>query len=221
MNRLDTKPRDTSFTITTASDVNASLSLNTNLRTARRLIVLIPADADYSAATPRIWELANAMGRRVQLLGLCKDAAQEPGLRRELVTMSALIQDGGVCAEVQVEIGTNWIDTVKRNFRTGDMIVCSAGQHTGLFHGPLSQILQADLDAPVYVLSGLSPQNSARSNRLSQILAWTGSIGIIAGFALLQIRIISLTQDWVQTTLLILSVIVENWLIWGWNTLFG
>jgi hypothetical protein len=48
-----------------------------------------------------------------------------------------------------------------------------------------------------------------------------GSIGIIAGSALLQIRITSLSQDWAQTTLLILSVIGEAWLIWGWNSLFS
>jgi len=221
MNGLATKPRDTSFTITTASDADASPSLNTNLESARRLIVLIPADADYSAATRRIWELANATGSSVQFLGLCKDAAQEPGLRRELVTMSALVQDGRVATEVKIEIGTNWVYAIRSDCQPGDMIVCFAEQCAGLLHKPLSQVLGAKLNAPIYILSDSHTQNISRSNRLSQIMVWMGSIGIIAGSALLQIRIISLAQGWAQTTLLILSVMGEFWLISGWNTLFS
>jgi hypothetical protein len=52
-------------------------------------------------------------------------------------------------------------------------------------------------------------------------MAWSGAIGIIVGAAILQIRITSLPQDWVQTTLLILSVFGEVWLIWAWNSLFS
>ncbi len=188
MNKLDfhlpslTYPKDVQ--LDTSAPRRASI--HTSLEPARRLIVLIPADSDYQAATRRIWELANAMGSRVQFLGLCRDAAQEPNLRRGLVTMSALLQAGRVSAEAKVEIGTNWVNVVKRNYQTGDMIVCFAEQNVGLLHRPLSQILYAKLNAPIYILSGLS-----------------------------------LSQDWAQTTLLILSVIGEVWLIWGWNSLFS
>ena len=185
-----------------------------------RLIVLVPADSDYGATVHRVWELANAQDARVQLLGLCKDAAQEPSLRRGLVTMSALMQDGRVAAEVKVEIATNWVDAVKRNYQTGDMIVCFAEQRAGLLHRPLNQILKANLDAPLYILSGLYPQRSSRSNWLYEILAWVGSLGIIAGSSLLQIRLVSSPRDWAQTTLLILLVAAEFWLIWVWNSLF-
>ncbi len=229
MNKLDTKPQNTSFAIATRSHADASAlrhaqgdaSLSTSLESARRLIILIPADSDYHALTRRVWELANATGTCVQFLGLCQDPAQEPSLRRGLVTMSALVQDGRISAEVKVEIGTSWVDAVKRNYQTGDMIVCLAEQRAGLLHRPLSQILQANLNAPVYILSGLYSQNLSRSNWLSQILAWIGSIGIIAGSFILQIRITVLPQDWAQTTLLILSVIGEAWLIWVWNSQFN
>jgi len=185
----------------------------------RRLIVLIPADTDTTLMTRRIWELANAMGRHVRLLGLCKDAAQEPGLHRELVTMSALIQDRKVSVEARVEIGTNWVDAVKRNHQAGDMIVCFAEQQAGLLHRPLSQILESRLDVPVYILSGLYPQKPARPNQFSQFLAWTGSFGLIVGSFVLQSRIVLMPKDWAQSTLLILSVIFEAWLIWAWNSL--
>jgi hypothetical protein len=186
----------------------------------RRLIILVPADADYTAATRRVWELAHALGCQILFLSLCTDAAQESSLRRQLISMSAMVQDGKVCAEVRVEVGSNWVNAVKPNLQDGDMIVCFAEQRAGLLHRPLSQILNANLNAPVYILSGLYPQDLSRSNWLSQTLGWTGSIGIIIIFFLLQIRIMSLSENWAQTTLLILSVIFEAWLIWVWNSLF-
>lgn len=207
------------------SETSASLTYpidpHTDLGPARRLIVLVPADSDHDTATHRVWELANASEARVQFLGLCKDESQEPGLRRRLAAIASLLQDGKIAAEAKVEIGTNWVDIVKRNCQSGDVIVCSAEQRTGLLNRPLSQILQSSLNIPVYILSGQRLQTLPRSNWFSQIMAWAGSIGIIIVSTFLQIRITSLPPDWVQTTLLILSVIGEAWLIWGWNSLFS
>ena len=221
MNKFDDRPQNTSLARTTTSSLDASTLLSSNPEIPRRLIVLVPTDSDYNAVTHRVWELANASGVSIQLLGLCKDAAQEPSLRRGLVTMAALVQDGKVSAEAKVEIGTSWVDAVKRNYQMGDMIACFAEQRVGLLHRPVSQILHSNLNAPIYILSGLYPQSLSQSNWLSQIIAWVGSIGIIAGSSLLQIRIISLPGDWAQITLLILSVMVEIWLIGGWNSLFS
>ena len=193
-----------------------------DLESARRLIVLIPdADSDYTAATRRICELAKVMGARVQLLGLCKDAAQEPGLRRGLVTMSALVQDARVSTDMKVEVGTKWVHVVKRNYRAGDMIVCFAEQRAGLMHKPLSQILESNLNATVYILSGLYQPDRLHSNWLSTIILWSGFFGIIGGFFLLQVKIVQLPKDWFQNVLLIISIISEFWLIWVWNSLFS
>ena len=228
MNKLNVQHPSLSYQATTRSDFSALqpgeeiISVNAGIEPAGRLIVLIPADIDYSLAMKRLWEIAVATGMNIQLISLCKDLSQEPSLRRELVTMSALMRDGRVCAEAKVEVGTDWVEVVKRNLQSGDMIVCFAEQQVGLFHRPLSQILQSNMKMPVYILSGLtSPDASTFSNWLSQLMAWIGSIGIIAGSTLLQIRIASLSQDWAQTTLLVLSVIGEAWLIWGWNSLFS
>ena len=213
MNKLDNKPQPTSFSISTAS-----LS---GTEPARRLIVPVPTDADYTAATRRVWELAIATDTRVLLLGLCKDAAREPSLRRQLVTMSALVGDGRVFAEAKVEIGTDWVDVVKRNYRAGDMIVCFAEQRAGLMHKPLSQILESNLNATVYILPGLYQPDRLRSNWLSTLILWSGFFGIIGGFSLLQVNIDPLSKDWVHTATLMLSIPVEFWLIWVWNSLFG
>jgi hypothetical protein len=130
-----------------------------------------------------------------------------------------MLQDGRMPVETKVENGTNWVDVVRRNYQTDDMIVCFAEQRAGLLQKPLSQILESNLSIPVYVVSGVyipKPQ----SNRLGDVTAWLGSIGIITGFGLLQVKISQVSEGWFQTLLLILVVIFEFWLIWVWDSRF-
>ena len=204
--------------MTTASSSDTSIVRKTG---SSRLIVLVPPDLDYGPATRRIWELAVATGRRVQLLSLCKEIVEESSLRRQLILMSALVGDTRISTEAKVEVGVNWVDAATRNYQTGDIIVCFAERHDGLFLKPLNQILEANLDAPVYTISSLYTQEYSSSNWVSQAILWMGWIGIVAGFFLLQSRIVLLPNDWPQTTLLILVLISEFWLIWVWNNLFN
>jgi hypothetical protein len=194
--------------------------VNTTLKTERRLIVLLPADLDYSAATRQIWELTNATGMHVQLLGLCEDRAQEPALRRTLVGMASLLQDSKICAEAKVEIGTNWMPVVKANYKADDAIVCFAEQRTGLLHRPLSQVLESNFNATVYIFS-IPAQQNVKSSALSQISTWLGFIAIIIGFGILQANIVQLPKGWLQSVLLTLSILPEFLLIWLWNGRFG
>lgn len=190
-------------------------AVNRTLGAASRLIVLVPTGIDDSTTTRRIWELANASGAHVRLLSLYKDPAEKPGLHRRLVRMASLLEDGNVPAELKLEWGTNWVELVKQDSQADDTIVCFTEQRAGLLHRPLSQILRSNLNNSVYILSSWAPQNLPQANWLSQIIAWSGAIGLIIGFFLLQIRIVAMPQ------LLILSVIVEAWLIGIWNSLFG
>ena len=98
------------------------------------------------------------------------------------------------------------------------MIVCQSGQRTGIFHQPLSQILESNFEAPIYILSGLIPQSQPGSNWLSTLISLAGSISIVAGAFLLQTQIVSIANDWAQTALLILTVIAEITLIGAWNS---
>jgi hypothetical protein len=188
---------------------------------SHRLIVLIPANLDWTMITRRIWELARSTDSTVQLISLCNDASQEPTLRRDLVTASALIQDGRVSVEAKVVFGTNWLDAVRHHYQEGDLIVCVAEHTTGIGHRPLSQILESNLKAPVYILSGLASQNRPQTKWLSQSLAWIGSLIIMIAAFLVQIQVISLFAGRAQTTLLIVSLIAETCLIAVWNALLG
>jgi hypothetical protein len=192
---------------------------NMDVASVRRFIVLVPClEVDLTPVTHRVWELAKAPGAHVKLLGLCNDETQEPSLRRRLVTMCAIVNYGNVSAEAEVTFGNDWVDAVKSRRQAGDMVVCFAEQRAGLLQRPLSQILQSDLDIPLYILSGLYPPKDSSSRWLVRAAAWIGSIAIIAGFFVLQTRI-SLLTDWSQTILMLLSTAVEVWAIWIWNSL--
>jgi formate-dependent nitrite reductase membrane component NrfD len=55
---------------------------------------------------------------------------------------------------------------------------------------------------------------------LSPVIAWIGSLAIIAGFLILQIKLHQPASNW-TTIMEMLSTAVEFWLIWVWNGLFG
>jgi hypothetical protein len=133
--------------------------------------------------------------------------------------MCAMLQRGIVSAEAKVEIGRNWVDVVKRNYQTGDMIVCFAEQRAGFLQKPLSQILDSNLTVPVYIVSGVHIP-MPKSHWFGQVTKWIGLIGIIIGFCMLEVKIVQLPKDWFQNILLLLSVIPEFRLIWVWNNLF-
>jgi hypothetical protein len=220
MIKLDSNPLASTFS--PVPSLVVSTSLNTSLERARRLIVLIPnAESDYAQILPRVWELAHALECHVLFLSLYRDVSEEPKLRRALVTISALIQDGWISAEAKTEVGNNWLKVVKSNWRDEDVIVCFAEQRTGLMQRPLGQILESKLNATVYLLSGPEQFNRHNINWLVQLTAWAGFIAIIAGLFVLQVNIDRSLTGGVQTVMLVITVLFEFWLIWVWNNLFS
>jgi hypothetical protein len=210
MNNLDVNP--TAFTL--------SPPAHSEPGSGHSLIVLVPeSEADISSAARKIWELANALGSRVQFLGLCKDEAREPSLRRQMIALSSMVGGGDVSVESKIEFGGNWLDFVKSNLGRGDVVVCFAEHRAGLTNRPLSHILESNLNTTVYVLPELRLESS-RSSWASSTLGWAGSIAIIAFFFWGQARLVHLPQDWAHTSLLYLSIFIEVGLVWLWNSLF-
>src|SRR5688572_4951131 len=93
MIRHSSKHQESSLAQTRGSSSASSAIHKIGSMPAGRLIVLVPPASDYGITTQRIWELAIATGRRIQLLSLCKDRANEPSLHRQLALMSALVGD--------------------------------------------------------------------------------------------------------------------------------
>lgn len=209
MNKLDENPPALRLSPASFSD----------LQPARRLIVLVPeSEVDVALTAQKIWELANALESRVQFLGLSKDAAHEPGIRRQLVTLSAMVGDENISVESKIEIGNNWLTVVKPGLQEGDVIVCFSGQRAGLSRRPLNQILESNLKATIFVISSF--QRIERSNWILNAMAWAGSIGAILAFSLLQIKLIQAPVNGMYTAMLYISLFAEVGSIWGWNSLF-
>lgn len=202
------------------SKTNASLS---DLQPAPRLLVLVPeSEVDLAAAAQKIWTIAKSLEGGIQFIGLCKDAANESTLRRQLVTLSAMVGNEHISVKSRVEFGDNWLQAVKPEWRHGDVIACFAEPRSFLSHRSLSQILESNLNATVFVLAGLyQREKSSRFNWTTSAAAWSGSIGLILGFVWLQIKINQLPQDWAQSTLLYLSLFAEAAAIWAWNSFIG
>ncbi len=218
MNKLNTHISSLAHPTNIESDASISL---VNSECPSRLIVLIPEDVDYTRVTRRIWELANSTGSTVQLLGLCRDTTEEMSLRRELVTISALIQDAKIAVETKIEIGNNWLKAVKNNYRDGDMIVCIAEQSVGIRRQPLSQLLESSMHTPVYILSKIRTPKPQAKLFPKMIAAWLGFAGIMIGFFVLQVKVIQMSKGDFQTLMLLLLLIPEFWFIKIWNSLFS
>jgi hypothetical protein len=190
-------------------------------RSAHRLIVPISSpDVDITIIARRILDLAGALQADVKFVGLYTDPSQEPGLRRAIVTMAAMVKSAKVSADMEFILGKDWGKAVKSSCQPDDMVVCWDGQQTEVLRKPMSQLLQAELNIPLLILSSGKRQTNSRANKTHQVIAWIGFIAIILGFLLLQIKIIQLSDD--STIMLeIVSTAIEFWLILGWNSLFG
>jgi hypothetical protein len=185
----------------------------------RQIIVLVPANTDCASVTRRICKLAVDTNACVQLLGLYRDQEEELALRRELAMASALIRDARVYVEITVERGIDWVQPLSSLYHTGDMIVCLNDPSMGIRRKPLSQILESNFNTTIYILSE-TPVQKQKSKLLSQIIAWSGLIGIVGGFFILQVDVTRMPRDGFQTLLLILLLVPEIWLVQFWNSLF-
>ncbi len=212
------KKTDVSFPAFAVSPASTS-----DLQPVRRLIVLVPeSELDLAIAARRIKELAGALEDCVLLLGLSSDATNEPSLRRQLVALSAMVVDKRILVETKTEVGIHWLSVVKSEWQPGDAIACFSAPYPGFSRKPLHQILESNLNSTVYVLAGARQQERhSVSRRAADAVAWIGSIGIIFGFLLLQIKIAQFPQDWAHTLLLYISLFAEVGAIWMWNRLAG
>lgn len=209
MKRLDTSPP--AFVVSPAS--------TPDLMAAKRLIVLVPeTELDTALAARKIREVAKAMESRVQFLGLSRDAAHEPRIRRQIVTLAAMVEDPTLYVESKIEYGSDWLNAVSSHWHRGDVIICFSEQ---LSRGS-SRILESNLNAAVYVITNAENQKESKNPVwLFNVLAWSGSIALILVFFWIQVRLTQPPQNSLNSFLLYLSLFVEVGSIWLWNNLFN
>jgi hypothetical protein len=220
MQKLDHPPATTIFPAARLTD--DSLHQDSGLDTGRRLLVIVSdSEMDTPATARRILEVAQAFESRVLFLGLTTDRLQESSLRRQLITLSTMVRDANLPFELKIETGRDWLDLIKSHWHEGDVLVCLAGQRAGTRRTMLGPLLQTNFSSTVYVINEPVQPERTRADWISPAVGWVGSISIILGFFWLQVRMDQLTRDWLNSVLLIISILVEVWLVWIWNSLFG
>jgi len=188
---------------------------------ANRLIVLFPAEAgDYPSQSHRIWEIAKSSCLNVLIFSLCNDAYKESQLRRQMITMSAMISDSNICTDIRIEHGNDWIGQVKDIYRSGDCIACYAGHKVGVRRRFLHDLIRSKLEAPIYILSTDQPIKSSSPTLLLRASFWLGALAIIGGFFWLEVKIVQMPQDWAHNLLIYMYVFVEFVFLLLWNSIF-
>ena len=218
----------------TASLIRLPSAIDIHPAATARLVVVILDTGEEAALAGRILTLAHSNALYVLLLGVCSNPAKTAELRRKLVTIAAFIRDQSryemtnskesaqsLSVEIGVVEGKGWITQTKELLRSTDWLACYSEQAIGAGDKSLSDVLSSNFNAPLYVFSGLSASHPRRNKIFSQAASWLGSIASIAGFSLLQIRIVGILQGWAQTVLLLLTIFAETGLIWIWNSLFA
>ena len=207
----------------TQTSLQTTTFSRTGVETAQRIIVLVPdAELDLAYAARKIWEIATTVGGSIQFIGLCTDMYREPSLRRQMVALSAFMGTEKIPAQSRVEIGKNWLNALRTEWRQGDTIVCFNGVSAGISRKPLSQLLETSVEATIYVIDGAPRQaHGSQHGWWADALAWAGSIAIILGMFWLQTTITGLPSYWARTLLLCISIFVEFGMIWMWNSLFN
>ena len=219
--RLDSTGQTDSAGQVGSSEIGGLLVIqNLNMAAARRLVVLVPdQDVDEVAFAHEIWNLAFPPGLAVLLLGLCLNPNHEPRARRRLVTVAALIREPRVAVEMQLDFGRNWMPSLRSILDRGDIVICPAGQQTGIFREPLDLALEK-LGSPIITLPGLYPFTRRWIPRfIHESVFWAISGAVLFIFFWFQSRILRIPEEWAKDTLLSLSVLIELGLVWVWNYL--
>ncbi len=227
MNRLDTDVKVVPL-------VKSAPAYDLHFQAARRLAVVIVEVAEEALLASRILELAKPLGLQILLIGVAPDRADERKVRRQMVTLAAFLREGeafshargeqkdrGIHLEIQVVQGKDWLGKIKALLCRDDMLACYSEQVVGSQQRPLTDILASSTNVPIYSFSGLRDAENSREKVVSQAAAWLVSLASIAGFFLIQARIVVALQGWAQTLALLLTLFAEAGVIWLVNSLFA
>jgi hypothetical protein len=209
------------YSVTSQSVISDPRQLPAGLR---RLVVLVPeAPLDEALLARRVWLMASPRRAVVLLVGLAHDANMEASLRRRLTTLAALTMDADVTVEIQVTIGADWLPVIAGQLKSGDAIVCHAGQLARSRLGRTSMLAPVLADrfaVPVCELQEFLPAPPSRRSVKDVVLGLV-PVGIIGAFLEAQILISQAAKGWMQATLIGVTVMAEFGLIWLWESLNG
>jgi hypothetical protein len=191
-----------------------------------RLVVLLPdLEADENKLSRQIYALAIDHKLDVLLVSLVNDPGNEYRALRRMTSIAAIIRDAWVNVETQVLFGHNWIKAIKPILQPGDLIICSEGQTTSyhlIQRKPLALTLSTALHRPVHIIPYyFEPEPSLWPTWIKRLPYWIGVAVILVGFFFIETDVSHAIRDWVGQLTLLLMVLVEAGIIFGWTLVAG
>jgi len=187
-----------------------------------RLIVLVPGRGiDNAMLARKVWMLAEPCAINVLFLGLSGAQSGDDGdARLTIASLAAMTRDEHVTAESHLAEEDSWARAVHQVWQPGDAVICLAEHKINVKHHgdyPVSVVLDAILDVPVYVIPGLYLTDRVRMRDDEERIRWVEHelaqllvpFLILAGFFLLQLRIGVSSTSSTRTALLGASVVLE------------
>lgn len=204
---------------TASFETSPLIEINPTASTKWRLLVVIPADVEDEQVllATRILKLTKPRGLQVYLIGICREIQEEAELKRKLILLAALLRDAHLLTEISIESGPNWLEKVKAVCGPNDLVACYSESSPRLNRKPLSDLLTIALERPVYVFHPMSFPKLTTAERIAESLAWLRSILVLVGFLILQIKLVQMPNNWVNSSLLYLSLFLEVGLLWVLN----
>lgn len=199
-------------------------SIKTEIRRHASLIVLIPpVEFDPSLAAAKIWETAHANTiNNVLLVGLCDQTEHEPAVRRNLVTLAALVGINTISIDTKIGYANNWLSIVRNEWREGDLITYFSDTNPMFSTVPLGELIEKHFTGVICRFSALRPiETYTRPEWLTGIELWLGFLAIVLGFFWVQARLSLLPHTWFYEFLLSISIVAEFFTLSVWNTLFS
>lgn len=186
-----------------------------------RLVVVVSGVSDQAALARRILALSSDTDAHVLLAGVAPTWDTEYELRRSLVAVESFLAAQGSRVELWTDSGHGWIERLAAKCQPSDRVACYEEVVAAYWKQPLSDLLTGALHLPVRDMTDLMAHSRARARIFPHVAAWLGSIAIIAGFLLLEARIVTEMYGWPQNVMLLLAISAEIYLIWLWNAILG
>ncbi len=192
---------------------------NATFSATRRLIVLMP-DVNFNVAhlARRVVEITCLEDITIVFIANAAEKKDEYRVRRRLATLAALMRDECARVETHFTLDQNWARVLNILYQRGDVIVCQAEQ-IGRNGASLRHELEDMLKAPVYVISGLYPQNKQSEFHFTSFaLKFLIPAIIFFGFLGIQIPIDRATSGVTYLVLMSFTVVIEYILLAIWAT---
>ena len=191
----------------------------------RRLIVLLPpCELDEIGLASKIWRLGKGQEIAVLILFIVDNTRDESRMRWKSSALAALIRDEHIQVTTRLCSRKCWTSDLGKLLREDDLLVSidvPAGSRAELTLDSTTMSLWPEPPGGVLTLANVAlVGDSISSNWFQPVFMWIVTLGVIAGFLELQVRLIRRFSPWPSLPFLIVSVIAETTLVWLWTSIW-